>query len=203
MARGINKVILVGNLGQDVDMKYTQSGMAVGRTSLATTSVRKDRDGNATERTEWHRLVFFGKLAEIAGEYASKGTQLYVEGELRYEKYTGQDGQEKYATDIVVNELQLLGGRGGRDSDGGGQSGSAREGYAQRGHSTNGGQQSARSYGSGRDRQQQRGSSNAGGANVGRGGTPARQRHVPQPVPAEDAPYAEEDIPFINKIGLF
>ncbi|MFT4248743.1 MAG: single-stranded DNA-binding protein [Pseudomonas sp.] len=112
MARGINKVILVGNLGNDPDTKYTQSGMAVTRISLATTSVRKDRDGNNQERTEWHRVVFFGKLGEIAGEYLRKGSQVYVEGELRYDKYTGQDGVEKYTTDIVANEMQMLGGRG-------------------------------------------------------------------------------------------
>ena len=118
MARGINRVILVGNLGNDPDTKYTQGGMAVTRISLATTSVRKDKDGNAQERTEWHRVVFFGKLGEIAGEYLRKGSQVYVEGEIRYDKYTGQDGVEKYTTDIVANEMQMLGGRG----EGGGES---------------------------------------------------------------------------------
>ncbi|MCY7312966.1 MAG: single-stranded DNA-binding protein [Pseudoxanthomonas sp.] len=112
MARGINKVILVGNLGNDPDTKYTQGGMAITRISLATTSVRKDKDGNQQERTEWHRVVFFGKLGEIAGEYLRKGGQCYVEGSIRYDKYTGQDGVEKYSTDIVADELQLLGGRG-------------------------------------------------------------------------------------------
>lgn len=97
MARGINKVILVGNLGNDPDTKYTQAGMAITRVSLATTSMRKDRDGNNQERTEWHRVVFFGKLGEIAGEYLRKGSQVYVEGELRYDKYTGQDGVESTA----------------------------------------------------------------------------------------------------------
>jgi single-strand DNA-binding protein len=111
MARGINKVILVGNLGNDPDTKYTQAGMAITRFSLATTSVRKDKDGNQQEKTEWHRVVFFGKLGEIAGEYLRKGSQVYVEGELRYDKYTGQDGVEKYSTDIVANEMQMLGGR--------------------------------------------------------------------------------------------
>ena len=120
MARGINKVILVGNLGNDPDVKYTQGGMAITRISLATTSVRKDRDGNSQERTEWHRVVFFGKLGEIAGEYLRKGSSVYVEGEIRYDKYTGQDGVEKYTTDIVANEMQMLGGRGGGDGGGGG-----------------------------------------------------------------------------------
>ncbi len=111
MARGVNKVILVGNLGNDPDVKYTQSGMAVTRISLATTSVRKDKDGNQQERTEWHRVVFFGKLGEIAGEYLRKGSQVYVEGSLKYDKFTGQDGVDKYTTDIVANEMQMLGGR--------------------------------------------------------------------------------------------
>ena len=120
MARGINKVILVGNLGNDPDTKYTQGGMAITRISLATTSVRKDKDGNQQERTEWHRVVFFGKLGEIAGEYLRKGGQCYVEGSIRYDKYTGQDGVEKYSTDIIADEMQLLGGRG----EGGGGSAS-------------------------------------------------------------------------------
>ena len=117
MARGINKVILVGNLGDDPETKYTQGGMAVTSASLATTSVRKDREGNSQERTEWHRLKFFGKVAEIAGEYLRKGSQVYVEGRISYDEFTGQDGQKRYYTDIVCDEMQMLGGRG----EGGGQ----------------------------------------------------------------------------------
>lgn len=108
MAKGVNKVILVGNLGNDPDVKYTQGGMAITRISLATTSVRKDKDGNQQDRTEWHRVVFFGKLGEIAGEYLRKGSSVYVEGSIKYDKFTGQDGVEKYSTDIVANELQML-----------------------------------------------------------------------------------------------
>jgi len=125
MARGINKVILVGNLGDDPETKYTQGGMAITSCSLATTSVRKDKDGNSQERTEWHRLKFFGKVAEIAGEYLRKGSQVYVEGSIRYDKFTGQDGVEKYFTDIVVDQMQMLGGRG--DGGGGGGGGGARQ----------------------------------------------------------------------------
>ena len=117
MARGINKVILVGNLGNDPEMKYTQGGMAVCSLSLATTSVRKDKDGNQIEKTEWHRVKLFGKLGEIAGEYLRKGRQVYIEGSIRYDKFTGQDGVEKYFTDIVADEMQMLGGGG---SEGGG-----------------------------------------------------------------------------------
>ncbi len=129
MARGVNKVILVGNLGNDPEVKYTQGGMAITKVSLATTSVRKDKDGNQQEQTQWHRVTFFGKLGEIAGEYLKKGSQVYVEGEIRYDKYTGQDGVEKYSTDIVANEMQMLGGK----SEGGG--GGQRSGgeYQQRG----------------------------------------------------------------------
>ena len=116
MARGINKAILVGHLGNDPDTKYTQSGMAITRISLATTSSRKDKDGNVQERTDWHRVVFFGKLAEIAKEYLRKGSQVYIEGTIRYEKYIGQDGIEKYSTDIIANELQML-GSSGRDNN--------------------------------------------------------------------------------------
>ena len=118
MARGINKVILVGNLGNDPEMKYTQGGMAVCSLSLATTSVRKDKDGNQIEKTEWHRVKLFGKLGEIAGEYLRKGRQVYIEGSIRYDKFTGQDGVEKYFTDIVADEMQMLGG--GAEGGGGG-----------------------------------------------------------------------------------
>ena len=113
MARGVNKVILVGNLGNDPEIKYTQGGMAVCTLSLATTSVRKDKDGQQIEKTEWHRVKLFGKLGEIAGEYLKKGRQVYIEGSIRYDKFTGQDGVEKYFTDIVADEMQMLGGEGG------------------------------------------------------------------------------------------
>ena len=129
MARGINKVILVGNLGNDPDCKYTQGGMAITRISLATTSVRKDKDGNQQERTEWHRVVLFGKLGEIAAEYLRKGSSVYIEGSIKYDKFTGQDGVEKYSTDIIANELQMLGGK--QEGQGGG-SGGSRSGAPQR-----------------------------------------------------------------------
>lgn len=126
MARGVNKVILVGNLGNDPEVKYTQGGMAITSLSLATTSVRKDKDGNTQERTEWHRVKLFGKLGEIAGEYLKKGRQVYIEGSIRYDKYTGQDGVEKYFTDIIADEMQMLGG--GEGGGGGGGRGEYRGG---------------------------------------------------------------------------
>ena len=113
MARGVNKVILVGNLGNDPDVKYTQGGMAITTLSLATTSVRKDRDGNQQEKTEWHRVKLFGKLGEIAGEYLKKGRQVYIEGSLRTNKYTDKDGIERFATDIIADQMQMLGSRQG------------------------------------------------------------------------------------------
>ena len=123
MARGINKVIIVGNLGNDPDVKYTQSGTTITTISVATTEAWKDKQsGQQQERTEWHRVKFFGRLAEIAGEYLKKGRQVYVEGSLRTEKYTGKDGVERYSTDIIANEMQMLGGggEGGQRGSGGG-----------------------------------------------------------------------------------
>ena len=137
MARGVNKVILVGNLGNDPDVKYTQGGMAITTISLATTSVRKDRDGNTQERTEWHRVKFFGKLAEIAGEYLTKGRQVYVEGSLRYDSWTDNDGNKKYFTDIIADELQMLGSNPNGERD-------EREERPQRRQSSGGGNQSQR-----------------------------------------------------------
>ena len=122
MARGINKVILVGNLGNDPETKYTQGGMAVTTLSLATTSVRKDKDGQQIEKTEWHRVKLFGKLGEIAGEYLKKGRQVYIEGSIRYDKFTGADGVEKYFTDIVADDMQMLGGNPGEGGGGAGRS---------------------------------------------------------------------------------
>ncbi|WP_274521503.1 single-stranded DNA-binding protein [Ectothiorhodospira lacustris] len=116
MAKGINKVILIGNLGNDPDVKYMPSGAAVANVSLATAERWKDKQTNDwTERTEWHRLVFFGRLAEIAGEYLRKGSQVYVEGRLQTREWE-KDGIKRYTTEIVVNEMQMLGGRSGGGS---------------------------------------------------------------------------------------
>ncbi|QSX78340.1 single-stranded DNA-binding protein [Agrilutibacter solisilvae] len=145
MARGINKVILVGNLGNDPETKYTQGGMAVTTISLATTSARKDKDGQLQERTEWHRVKFFGKLGEIAGEYLRKGSQVYVEGSIRYDKFTGEDGVEKYFTDIVADEMQMLGGKPGEGGGGGG--GAPRREYSGGGGGERGGRPAPRQDG--------------------------------------------------------
>lgn len=113
MARGVNKVILVGNLGQDPEARFMPSGGAVTNVSIATSESWKDKNtGQQQERTEWHRVVFFNRLAEIAGEYLKKGSKVYVEGSLRTRKWQGQDGQDRYTTEIVASEMQMLDSRG-------------------------------------------------------------------------------------------
>src|SRR5687768_7664253 len=130
MARGINKVILVGNLGNDPETRYTAGGAAITTISVATSESWKDKQtGEQQERTEWHRVKFFGRLAEIAGEYLKKGRQVYVEGSLRTDKYTDKNGVERYTTDIIADEMQMLGGTpgegggGARSGGGGGERG--------------------------------------------------------------------------------
>lgn len=116
MARGINKVILVGNIGKDPEVRYTASGSAITNISVATSESWRDKtSGEQQERTEWHKVVFFNRLAEIAGEYLKKGSQVYVEGSLRTRKWQDQGGQDRYTTEIVANEMQMLGGRGGSE----------------------------------------------------------------------------------------
>jgi single-strand DNA-binding protein len=160
MARGINKVILVGNLGNDPDVKYTQGGMAITRISLATTSVRKDKD--------------------------RKGSSVYVEGSLRYDKYTGQDGVEKYSTDIIADEMQMLGGRG--EGGGGGGAGAGAGGNYGGGERPQRQQAPRQEYGGG----------GAGQRQGGQGGGYGQQR--PQQQPQQPAPpmddFADDDIPF-------
>ncbi len=169
MARGVNKVILLGNLGNDPDVKYTQGGMAIATLSVATTYSRKDKDGQFQEKTEWHRVKLFGKTAEVAGEYLKKGRQVYIEGRIEYGSYE-KDGVKHYTTDIIGEDMQMLGGGDGQRG-GGGEGG----GYQQR--SGGGG-----NYGSGGDRQQR---------------APAQRRDPAAAKPAnfDDVPF-DDDIPF-------
>ena len=169
MARGVNKVILLGNLGNDPDVKYTQGGMAIATLSVATTYSRKDKDGQFQEKTEWHRVKLFGKTAEVAGEYLKKGRQVYIEGRIEYGSYE-KDGVKHYTTDIIGEDMQMLGGGDGQR--GGGEGG----GYQQR--SSGGGG----NYGSGGDRQQR---------------APAQRRDPAPAKPAnfDDVPF-DDDIPF-------
>ena len=121
MARGINKVILIGNLGADPDTRAMPSGTTVANLRIATSESWRDKQtGEQQERTEWHRVALFGRLAEIAGEYLRKGSQVYIEGSLRTRKWQDKQGNERYSTEIVGNELQMLGGRGGGAAAGGG-----------------------------------------------------------------------------------
>ena len=120
MAKSVNKVILVGHLGKDPEVKYTPSGTPVAKFTLATNERFKDKDGNWQDRTEWHSLVAWQRTAEIIGEYCKKGSQIYVEGRLKTDSWDDKEtGQKKYRTDIVVNDLVLLGGRGGSGGGGG------------------------------------------------------------------------------------
>lgn len=168
MARGINKVILVGNLGADPEVRYTASGTAITSLSVATSESWTDKQsGEKQERTEWHRVKLFGRLAEIAGEYLKKGRQVYIEGSLRTDKYTDKQGVERYSTDIVASEMQMLGGGG----EGGGMGGG---GFQQRG------QTGGRSSGGG------------GGNNRGGGNDMPRQA----PAPADNGGFDDDDIPF-------
>ncbi len=172
MARGINKVILVGNLGNDPEVRYTTSGTAIASLSIATSESWTDKQsGEKQERTEWHRVKMFGRLAEIAGEYLKKGRQVYIEGSLRTDKYTDKAGVEKYSTDIIASEMQMLGGNEAGGGGGGGQ--------RERPQSSGGGQrQGGSNYGN-----PSRGNDDHGG--------PSRQ----SPAPA-DSGFADDEIPF-------
>ena len=152
-SRGVNKVILVGNLGQDPEVRYMPNGGAVANITLATSESWRDKaTGEQKEKTEWHRVVLFGKLAEVAGEYLKKGSQVYIEGALQTRKWTDQAGVEKYTTEVVVNvggTMQMLGGRagggapagGGQPSAGGQQGGWGQPQQPQGGTQFSGGQQ--------------------------------------------------------------
>ena len=120
MARGINKVIIVGNVGQDPETRYMPSGSAVTNFTVATNESWKDKQtGEQKDRTEWHRVAMFNRLAEIAAEYLRKGSQVYIEGKLRTRKWQDQSGQDRWTTEIVADEMQMLGGRGGAGGGGG------------------------------------------------------------------------------------
>ncbi|MBH0044766.1 single-stranded DNA-binding protein [Pseudoalteromonas arctica] len=152
MARGVNKVILVGNLGQDPEVRYMPNGNGVANITLATSDSYKDKNtGQMVDKTEWHRVVFFGKLAEIVGEYCRKGSQIYVEGKLQTRKWTDQQGQEKYTTEIVVDgftgQMQMLGARGGDQQSGGYQGNQPQGGQQSGGYGQNNQGQAAQQSG--------------------------------------------------------
>ena len=171
MARGINKVILVGNLGADPEVRYSAGGTAITSLRIATSESWMDKQsGERQERTEWHRVKLFGRLAEIAGEYLKKGRQVYIEGSLRTDKYTDKDGIERYSTDIIANEMQMLGGGG----EGGGSGGGFQRERPQGGQRPQGGGNYGGGYG-----------------NQPRGGS------APAPsAPANNGGFEDDDIPF-------
>ena len=139
MARGINKVILVGNLGADPETRYMPSGGAVTNLSIATSESWKDKQsGEQKERTEWHKVAMFNRLAEIAAEYLRKGSQVYIEGKLRTRKWQDRDGNDRYTTEVIADEMQMLGGRGGSAPMGGGGPGPSSNGPSSQGGGNSG-----------------------------------------------------------------
>ncbi|WP_347331103.1 single-stranded DNA-binding protein [Marinimicrobium locisalis] len=180
MARGINKVILIGNLGADPETRYMPSGGAVTNINVATSETWKDKQtGQPQERTEWHRCVFFNRLAEIAGEYLKKGSKVYIEGSLRTRKWQGQDGQDRYTTEIVCNEMQMLDSRGGGEGGFGGGYGNQQSGPSDNNYSAPQGG----GYGGGQ-----------GGPAQGGGGSSAPRGGQQQPAGGFDS--FDDDIPF-------
>ncbi|KIP16277.1 MULTISPECIES: single-stranded DNA-binding protein [Burkholderia] len=180
----VNKVILVGNLGADPEVRYLPSGDAVANIRLATTDRYKDKaSGEFKEMTEWHRVAFFGRLAEIVSEYLKKGSSVYIEGRIRTRKWQGQDGQDRYSTEIVADQMQMLGGRGG--SGGGGGGGGDEGGYG-----------GGYGGGGGRGEQMERGGGGgrAGGAARGGGGGAAQSR--PSAPAGGGFDEMDDDIPF-------
>lgn len=168
MARGINKVILVGNLGNDPEVRYGNNGAAIANLSVATSESWKDKNtGEQVDKTEWHRVVMFNRLGEIAGEYLRKGSKVYIEGKLQTRKWQDQSGQDRYTTEIVANEMQMLDSRGDNMGQGGGGS-----------------------YQKPAAPQQQYGGQQSGGQQQGGGQAPSA------PQPAQPAPDFDDDIPF-------
>ena len=168
MARGVNKAILIGNLGRDPETRYTQGGSAVARFSIATSESWRDKQtGEQQERTEWHNVVCFARLAEIAGEYLKKGSKVYIEGRIQTRKWQDQNGQDRYTTEIIANEMQMLDSRGG----GGGGSGAGFD---------------------------QDAPPRAAGASAGGSPSRGKPRNdsQPPPPPADDMDDIDDDIPF-------
>ncbi|MBT2115606.1 single-stranded DNA-binding protein [Dyella sp. LX-66] len=204
MARGINKVIIVGNLGADPETRYTSSGTAITSLRIATSEQWTDKQsGERQERTEWHRVKLFGKLAEISGEYLKKGRQVYIEGSLRTDKYTDKDGVERYSTDIIANEMQMLGGGGEGGGAGGGGGGYQRSqgggGGGQRQSGGGGGGYGNRGGGGGGGDYGNRGGSDFGGGGASGGGNRGGNDYGSRqssPPPVENNSFDDDDIPF-------
>lgn len=199
MSRGINKVILIGNLGADPEVRYTQNSTAIANLSIATSESWKDKQtGEQREQTEWHRVVCYRRLAEIAGEYLKKGSKVYIEGKLQTRKWQGQDGVDRYTTEIVCNEMQMLDSRGGGGGYGGGQQQSA----AQGGYGGGQGQQQQGGYGQPAPQAQPAQQGGYGqpapqqGGGYGGQGQAAPQQPAPAPQPLAPDSDFDDDIPF-------
>jgi single-strand DNA-binding protein len=201
-SRGINKVILIGNLGADPEIRYTQNSTAIANLSVATSETWKDKQtGEQREQTEWHRIVCYRRLAEIAGEYLRKGSKVYIEGRLQTRKWQGQDGKDNYTTEIVCNEMQMLDGRGGQG--GGQQSGGFGGQQGQQGgqppqQGGYGNQQAAapqQQGGFGGQQAPAHGGQQQGGFQQG-GQQQGGQQQAPQPKPLAPDPDFDDDIPF-------
>lgn len=191
MARGVNKVILVGTLGKDPEVRYSQAGAAMTSISVATNESWKDKvTGEKMERTEWHRVKFFGRLAEIAGEYLQKGGQVYIEGALRTEKYTDKQAVEKYSTDIIANEMQMLGSPSSRNND---ERSQARDRGRSTGNTRGGRDDDSRSSSRPTPRRESRDRDEEGyGGRTNYSREPSR---VAEPS-RHDEPFPDDDIPF-------
>jgi single-strand DNA-binding protein len=183
-SRGVNKVILVGNLGNDPEVRYMPNGNAVANLSIATSESWKDQQGQLQEKTEWHKVTMYRRLAEIAGEYLKKGSQIYLEGKLQTRKWQDQQGNDRYTTEVIADPLQML---GGRNESGGGQGGGGQGGGYQQ--SPQGGQNNQGGY-------------QQGGGQQGGGYKPAQQspQKSPQQAPQKAPPMAEPDFDFDDDI---
>ncbi|AEP28484.1 single-stranded DNA-binding protein [Brumicola nitratireducens] len=183
-SRGVNKVILVGNLGNDPEVRYMPNGNAVANLSIATSESWKDQQGQLQEKTEWHKVTMYRRLAEIAGEYLKKGSQIYLEGKLQTRKWQDQQGNDRYTTEVIADQLQML---GGRNESGGGQGGGGQGGGYQQ--SPQGGQNNQGGY-------------QQGGGQQGGGYKPAQQspQKSPQQAPQKAPPMAEPDFDFDDDI---
>ncbi|MBZ9613168.1 single-stranded DNA-binding protein [Rheinheimera maricola] len=202
MARGINKVILIGNLGTDPEVRYMPQGGAVANLTVATSESWTDKASNEKkEQTEWHRVVIYQRLAEIAGEYLRKGSKVYIEGKLKTRKWTDKDGVERYTTEIVANELQMLDGRGDGQQQGGGMGGGQQGGYQKPAQQQGGYQQPQQQTAPAYQQPQQGGYQQAAPQQGGyqkpaqpQGGyqQPAQQQRAPMEPPID----FDDDIPF-------
>ncbi|GAB54209.1 single-strand DNA-binding protein [Glaciecola punicea ACAM 611] len=191
-SRGVNKVIIVGNLGNDPEIRYMPNGNAVANLSIATSESWKDQQGAQQERTEWHKVTMYRRLAEVAGEYLKKGSQIFVEGKLQTRKWQDQQGNDRYTTEIIADNMQMMGGGGG--GGGGGNQGGGQNaqggGYQQRpAQQSSGGQDS---YDQSNDQQ------NSGGGQGGYKQNPQKPQQAPQQAPKMSEPDIDfdDDIPF-------